>query len=89
VQAVEQRAAGVGVDLDQPRPVRTDVEVVAHEDGEVARGVAGHLGCPRVDEALPGLAVRDAERRGDGAADRVEVPRGEGHQRPRVRDFRR
>jgi hypothetical protein len=62
------------------------VEVVAHEDGEVARAVAHDLGRARVDLALEGLRVRDAEGRGDAASDRLEVLRRERDDRARVRD---
>jgi hypothetical protein len=50
--------------------------------------MAGQLGRSRVDAALERLAVGDAERRGDGAPDQLEVLRPEGYQRAGVGDFR-
>lgn len=41
---IEQRAAGVGVDLDEPRPVGVEMEVVAHENAVRARIMARNLG---------------------------------------------
>jgi len=50
--------------------------------------VARDLGRAGVDAARKGLAVGDAEGRGDGAADLLEVLRRQGDQRARVRDLR-
>jgi hypothetical protein len=50
--------------------------------------MARHLGRACVDLAPEGLAVGDAERRGDGALDPLEVLRVEGDQGARVGDLR-
>jgi hypothetical protein len=50
--------------------------------------VAHDLRLARVDVVLKRLAVGDAERRGDRAADRLEVVRRERDERARVRDRR-
>jgi hypothetical protein len=91
VEPVQERAAGVGVDLDQARALGGQVEVVAHEDGVVGGAMArDRVGAGlRVGAALEGLGVGHPEQRRHGALDRLEAGALESDHAPRIGDGRR
>ena len=81
MQAVQERASGVGVDFDQARALRREMEVVAHEHAEVSGRMPQHRLRVGVEEGLIGGRMREPEQQRDGALDRREVLRLERDQR--------
>jgi len=73
----EQRAARVGVDFDQARPVVAQVEVVTHEDAGRARDVAGDGRRVGQHAVLPGRQRNDTLDGADEVGHEVEMRLGD------------
>ena len=73
VQAVQERAAGVGVHLDQARAVRRYVKVVAHEHAEVSGRMAQRGLGIAVEAGLVGGGMREREELRNRALDGCKV----------------
>ncbi|MFZ2306415.1 MAG: hypothetical protein WAW73_11145 [Rhodoferax sp.] len=59
-RGIEQGATGVGIDLDEAWPLRTEVKVIAHEHARRTEVVLGDGACPGQRVLLVGRQCHDA-----------------------------
>jgi hypothetical protein len=73
-QSGQQTAAGVGIDLDEPRPVGGQVKIVAHHDRVVTGVEAGRLRHPGQHQFPVGRQPAEKEQGPHGTQHDAQIP---------------